>query len=100
IRNHFPKLVLPHPVRANVKLAEAPSFGQTIFEYAPDSNGAQDYVQVARDLMEGEIDDPDLAPLPRAVPVEPPAPVTSRARIPDSAAQKKKEEPAPVAERA
>jgi chromosome partitioning protein len=30
-------------IRNNVKLAEAPSFGHTIFEHAPDSNGARDY---------------------------------------------------------
>ena len=31
------------PVRRNIKLAEAPSFGQTIFEYARWCPGAQDY---------------------------------------------------------
>jgi chromosome partitioning protein len=30
-------------VRRNIRLAEAPSFGQTIFDYAPDSHGAEDY---------------------------------------------------------
>ncbi len=30
-------------VRQNVKLAEAPSAARTIFDYAPDSNGAADY---------------------------------------------------------
>jgi chromosome partitioning protein len=30
-------------IRNNVKLAEAPSFGMTIFQHAPDSNGAADY---------------------------------------------------------
>src|SRR5689334_1530304 len=29
-------------VRRNIKLAECPSFGQSIFEYAPTCNGAQD----------------------------------------------------------
>ena len=36
------------PVRRNIKLAEAPSFGQTIFEYAPDSHGAKDYAALAK----------------------------------------------------
>jgi len=31
------------PIRYNVKLSEAPGHGQTIFEYAPRSNGAVDY---------------------------------------------------------
>jgi chromosome partitioning protein len=31
------------PVRRNIKLAECPSFGQTIFQYEPSAPGAQDY---------------------------------------------------------
>jgi chromosome partitioning protein len=64
IRTFFPGQVLSCPVRSNVKLAEAPSFGRTIFEYAPDSNGAQDYLSVARDIAHGEVRDPELAALP------------------------------------
>ena len=30
-------------IRRNVRLAEAPSFGKSIFQYAPDSHGAEDY---------------------------------------------------------
>ena len=37
-------------VRRNVRLAEAPSFGQSIFEYAADSNGAQDYAGLAEEV--------------------------------------------------
>ena len=40
-------------VRRNIRLAEAPSFGQSIFQYAPDSNGAQDYRQLAREIRAG-----------------------------------------------
>ena len=36
------------PVRRNIKLAEAPSFGQSVIAYAPDSNGAKDYLAVAK----------------------------------------------------
>ncbi|MDA0372146.1 MAG: ParA family protein [Planctomycetota bacterium] len=39
-------------IRNNVKLAEAPSFGLTIFEHAPDSNGAEDYWEFAREFLE------------------------------------------------
>jgi chromosome partitioning protein len=63
IRKYFAGQVLANPVRSNVKLAEAPSFGKTIFEYAPDSNGAQDYVAVAREIAAREARDPDLAKL-------------------------------------
>ncbi len=31
------------PIRYNVRLSEAPGYGQTIFEYAPRSHGAEDY---------------------------------------------------------
>ncbi|MSP58819.1 MAG: ParA family protein [Myxococcales bacterium] len=42
LRGHF-KERLFDPIRRNTKLAEAPSHRQTIFEYAPDSHGAEDY---------------------------------------------------------
>ncbi|MBU0641509.1 MAG: AAA family ATPase [Planctomycetes bacterium] len=38
-------------IRRNIKLAECPSFGQTIFDYAPRSNGAEDYAALAREIM-------------------------------------------------
>jgi chromosome partitioning protein len=37
-------------IRRNVRLAEAPSFGQSIFDYAPDSHGAADYGALAREV--------------------------------------------------
>lgn len=43
IEEHFGTLLTKSRIRNNVKLAEAPSFGRTIFEHAPDSNGARDY---------------------------------------------------------
>lgn len=38
-------------VRRNVKLAEAPSFGKSIFEYEPNCPGAQDYSKLAGTLV-------------------------------------------------
>lgn len=38
-------------IRRNIKLAECPSFGRTIFEYAPGSHGARDYEALARELL-------------------------------------------------
>ncbi len=38
-------------VRRNVRLAEAPSHGQSIFQYAPDSNGAEDYRLLAEEVL-------------------------------------------------
>jgi len=40
--------ILPVSVRRNIKLAEAPSYGKTIFEYEPSCNGAADYLAVTR----------------------------------------------------
>ncbi len=47
-------------IRKNVRLAEAPSFGQSIHEYAPNSNGAIDYRALAEEVqqMHIEIQDP------------------------------------------
>ena len=38
-------------VRRNIRLAEAPSFGQSIFAYAPGSHGAEDYQQLALEVL-------------------------------------------------
>ena len=38
-------------VRRNIRLAEAPSHGQSIFQYASDSHGAQDYAALAREVL-------------------------------------------------
>jgi chromosome partitioning protein len=38
-------------IRRNVRLAEAPSFGKSIFQYAPDSHGAEDYRRLAEEIV-------------------------------------------------
>ncbi len=38
-------------IRRNIRLAEAPSFGQSIFQYAADSHGAEDYRQFAEEVL-------------------------------------------------
>lgn len=38
-------------IRRNIKLAEAPSFGQSIFQYAPSSAGAADYGVLAEEVL-------------------------------------------------
>ena len=40
--------IIPTYIRRNIKLAEAPSYGKTIFEYEPNCNGAADYWKVAQ----------------------------------------------------
>jgi chromosome partitioning protein len=60
LRAHFAGKVFARPIAKNVKLAEAPSYGQTIFEYAPESSGSSDYREVARELIATEERDGDL----------------------------------------
>ena len=43
--------LLQPPVRRNIKLAECPSFGKTILEYAPTCPGTQDYRQLAKAVL-------------------------------------------------
>jgi chromosome partitioning protein len=38
-------------IRRNIKLAECPSFGQSIFGYAPSCNGAEDYQALALEVL-------------------------------------------------
>ncbi len=49
---HFPGRVTRTRIRVNVRLAEAPSHGMPIFDYAPESNGALDYMNLAKEVDE------------------------------------------------
>ena len=60
--------ILPTFIRRNIKLAEAPSYGQTIFEYEQNCHGAEDYKKVAefvhaqfQQATQTEIPQPDTA---------------------------------------
>ena len=52
---YFPGKVLATPVREAAALAEAPSYGKSIFEYAPKSYGSADYSALATDLETGRV---------------------------------------------
>ncbi len=43
------------PIRRNIKLAECPSFGETIFDYAPGAPGAEDYDALAKALLDAGV---------------------------------------------
>ena len=61
-------------IRRNIKLAECPSFGQTIFEYAPTAAGASDYEALARNLTGAP--EPTIEPKPEPASTETsPAPI-------------------------
>jgi chromosome partitioning protein len=51
LEKHFPGRVLKSHIRVNVRLAEAPGHGKTIFDYAPESNGAKDYAALAAEVV-------------------------------------------------
>jgi chromosome partitioning protein len=70
-------------IRRNVKLAECPSYGKSIFDYAPKSHGAVDYLALAEELV--AVLEPEPTPPPAPVVVATPpearsAPVVRRPR--------------------
>lgn len=52
IREHFGTHLFNTMIRTNISLAEAPSFGQDIFTYKPDSAGAEDYAALADEVLQ------------------------------------------------
>ncbi|MFH1103160.1 MAG: AAA family ATPase [Pseudomonadota bacterium] len=46
--------LLCKPIRYNVRLSEAPAFGQTIYEFAPGSHGAGDYRELVKKVAGNE----------------------------------------------
>jgi chromosome partitioning protein len=51
IRAHFPDKLYRTVIRRNVRLSESPSYGKPICLYDPTSTGAQDYFELAKELM-------------------------------------------------
>lgn len=47
----YPDKIMQTKIRECISIAEAPAMQQTIFEYAPESNGAQDYIELAKELI-------------------------------------------------
>jgi len=56
LQNHFGDKLFKTVVPRNVRLAEAPSFGQTIFEHDRWSKGARSYKQLAKEVQK-RVDD-------------------------------------------
>lgn len=50
MRSFFGTLVFETEIHRNVRLAEAPSAGESILTYAPDSTGAKDYLGLAQEI--------------------------------------------------
>lgn len=51
IRAHFPDKLFNTIIRRNVRLSESPSYGKPICLYDPTSTGAQDYQELAKELI-------------------------------------------------
>ncbi len=54
IKNGFNKKVFNTIIRESTKLAECPISNQPITEYAPESSGAKDYINLAKEIIAGE----------------------------------------------
>jgi chromosome partitioning protein len=51
IQERYPKELLSSKIRDNIALAEAPALGLDIFRYAPKSYGAEDYKNLAKEII-------------------------------------------------
>ena len=51
VRNYFHELVYENVVPRNVRLSEAPSYGQSVLDYGPRSKGSEVYLNLAREVM-------------------------------------------------
>ncbi len=52
VKQHFQDLVFETVVFRNIKLSEAPSYGESIIMYDADSKGAQNYLNLAREVLQ------------------------------------------------
>ena len=52
MKEHFGERCLP-PIRSTIKVKEAPAQGKTIFEFAADSNAAEDYKRIVDFIIDG-----------------------------------------------
>jgi hypothetical protein len=54
MREFFGDLVFDTVIHRNIRLAEAPSAGQSVITYAPDSKGAHEYLALVDEIMFGK----------------------------------------------
>ena len=52
VREHFKDKAFNTVISRTVRLSEAPSFGEPIIEYAKNSNGAKQYLSLAKEVIE------------------------------------------------
>lgn len=51
VRSHFPDKLMRTIIRRNIRLTESPSFGKPVLLYDASSTGAQDYLELAHELI-------------------------------------------------
>lgn len=56
VNKHFQQMVFKTIIQRNVKLSEAPSFGQPAILYDAESRGTVNYLSLARELIEKQVD--------------------------------------------
>ncbi|HPP12108.1 MAG TPA: AAA family ATPase [bacterium] len=54
VKEHFKDKVFRTRIRENVRLAEAPSFGKAILDFAPSFHGSEDYQKLTREIIRQE----------------------------------------------
>ncbi|MCL1932725.1 MAG: AAA family ATPase [Candidatus Azobacteroides sp.] len=52
VKKHFGDMVFTTVIQRNIKLSEAPSYGQPVLLYDPDSKGSYHHMQLAKELIE------------------------------------------------
>lgn len=52
VRNHFQDMVFKTLILRNIRLSEAPSYGKPVIEYDAASNGAINYLNLAKEILE------------------------------------------------
>lgn len=56
VNKHFQQMVFKTVIQRNVKLSEAPSYGQPAILYDAESRGTVNYLSLARELIEKQVD--------------------------------------------
>ena len=51
LAERFGQYLLPEVIRNNIRIAESPGYGQSIFDYAPRSAGAEDYSALVKTVL-------------------------------------------------
>ena len=57
VKKHFDKMVFKTIIQRNVRLGEAPSYGESIISYDASSKGANNYLSLAQELIEKNVID-------------------------------------------